>query len=178
MMPILLGVLSQVILGTLLFLTAFFLVLLVLVQRGRGGGLTGALGGIGGQSAFGTKAGDVFTRITIGAAVFWIFLCMLTIILLSGSEGFAPSGRRPVTGGAGDTAPDAATLEAPDSEAGGAAGDDARLGADAEDPSPAGAGADASGTSPAGAATSPAGEAPRDESSSAPAGNTQSPADE
>src|ERR1041384_3034342 len=49
-----------------------FLTLLILVQRGRGGGLTGALGGMGGQSAFGTKAGDVFTRITIAVAAIWV----------------------------------------------------------------------------------------------------------
>ena len=51
---------------------AIFLILLVLVQRGRGGGLAGALGGMGGSSAFGAKAGDVFTRITIVAAAIWI----------------------------------------------------------------------------------------------------------
>ena len=45
-----------------------FLILLVLIQRGRGGGLAGAFGGMGGQSAFGTKAGDLFTRITIVVA--------------------------------------------------------------------------------------------------------------
>ncbi len=46
--------------------------MLVLIQRGKGGGLAGALGGMGGQSAFGTKAGDLFTKITIGVATFWI----------------------------------------------------------------------------------------------------------
>ena len=60
----------------LLFLTALFLIVLILVQRGKGGGLAGAFGGMGGQSAFGTKAGDLFTRITIGVAVFWILLCV------------------------------------------------------------------------------------------------------
>jgi preprotein translocase subunit SecG len=59
--------------------TAVILILLVLVQRGKGGGLAGALGGMGGQSAFGTKAGDTFTRITIGVASFWIFLCMVAV---------------------------------------------------------------------------------------------------
>lgn len=59
-----------------LAVTAIFLILLVLVQRGRGGGLAGALGGMGGSSAFGAKAGDVFTRITIGVAAFWIILCI------------------------------------------------------------------------------------------------------
>ena len=60
----------------LLFLTAVFLIVLVLIQRGKGGGLAGALGGMGGQSAFGTKAGDLFTKITIGVAAFWIILCL------------------------------------------------------------------------------------------------------
>ena len=47
---------------------------IILLQRGRGGGLVGALSGLGGQSAFGTKAGDIFTRITIGIAVVWVLL--------------------------------------------------------------------------------------------------------
>jgi preprotein translocase subunit SecG len=58
---------------------AIFLILLVLVQRGRGGGIAGALGGMGGNSAFGTKAGDTFTWITYGTAAIWILLAMLTI---------------------------------------------------------------------------------------------------
>jgi len=63
----------------LLFLIALMLILLVLVQRGKGGGLAGAFGGMGGQSAFGTKAGDLFTRVTIGVATLWIVLCMITV---------------------------------------------------------------------------------------------------
>ena len=69
-------------LGFSLVLSSLFLILLVLVQRGRGGGLAGALGGMGGQSAFGTKAGDVFTRITIAVAAVWIILCILSINVL------------------------------------------------------------------------------------------------
>ena len=68
-------------LAILMILTAIFLILLVLIQRGRGGGLAGAFGGMGGQSAFGTKAGDLFTRITIGVAAFWIVLCIVTLKL-------------------------------------------------------------------------------------------------
>jgi preprotein translocase subunit SecG len=66
----------QLVFQILLALVAIFLILLVLVQRGRGGGLAGALGGMGGSSAFGAKAGDIFTRITIVAAAFWIILCI------------------------------------------------------------------------------------------------------
>ena len=63
----------------LLLLSSLILILLVLVQRGKGGGLAGAFGGMGGQSAFGTKAGDLFTRVTIGVAAFWILLCMVAV---------------------------------------------------------------------------------------------------
>jgi preprotein translocase subunit SecG len=63
----------------LLLFTAIFMILLILVQRGKGGGLAGAFGGLGGQSAFGTKAGDTFTRITIGVAAFWILICVLGV---------------------------------------------------------------------------------------------------
>ncbi len=61
---------------------SLMLILLVLVQRGRGGGLAGALGGPGGQSAFGSKAGDTFTVITIVMAALWGFTCAFTMWLL------------------------------------------------------------------------------------------------
>ena len=57
-----------------------FLICLVLIQRGRGGGLAGAFGGVGGSSAFGTRAGDVFTRITIVTASVWIALNMGLVV--------------------------------------------------------------------------------------------------
>ena len=69
--------------GVLLFLASLFLMALILVQRGKGGGLTGALGGMGGASAFGSKASDAFTKITVITSVIWIGLCMLTIALFN-----------------------------------------------------------------------------------------------
>lgn len=77
----------QAIFQILLAIVAIFLILLVLVQRGRGGGLAGALGGMGGSSAFGAKAGDIFTRITIIAAAVWIFLCIAAAKLGPASAG-------------------------------------------------------------------------------------------
>jgi preprotein translocase subunit SecG len=62
-------------LSLLMLAISLFMILLVLIQRGRGGGLAGAFGGMGGQSAFGTRAGDTFTRITIVLAV--IGFCLL-----------------------------------------------------------------------------------------------------
>lgn len=80
----------QIVLATLLGLMAVFMILLILIQRGRGGGLVGALGGMGGQSAFGTKAGDLFTRVTMWTAFFWIVLAAGTVKYLSttGAGGF------------------------------------------------------------------------------------------
>lgn len=68
-------------LTALLVLTSLFLICLVLIQRGKGGGLAGAFGGMGGSSAFGTKAGDVFTRVTMVVATVWIFLSLILVIL-------------------------------------------------------------------------------------------------
>lgn len=63
-----------------------FMILLVLLQRGRGGGLVGALGGPGGQSAFGARAGDVFTKITVGVAVAWVVLAGVSGMVLRHNE--------------------------------------------------------------------------------------------
>jgi preprotein translocase subunit SecG len=66
------------VLSILLLAVGAILVFVILLQRGRSGGLAGAFGGAGGQSAFGTKAGDVFTRITIGLAIAWVMLAVAT----------------------------------------------------------------------------------------------------
>ncbi len=65
--------------NALVLLTSLILIVLVLIQRGKGGGLAGAFGGVGGSSPFGSRAGDTFTRITIAVAGFWILLLMLQI---------------------------------------------------------------------------------------------------
>jgi preprotein translocase subunit SecG len=66
-------------LNLVLLLVGIFLILLVLIQKGKGGGLAGAFGGSGGSSAFGSRAGDTFTRITIYVAAVWILLIMILI---------------------------------------------------------------------------------------------------
>ena len=86
MSPVLFGTIGASLYCLLLLVTSVFLILLILVQRGRGGGLSGAFGGAGGQSAFGAKAGDTFTRITIGVSAFWIILCVLGTMFLAGDS--------------------------------------------------------------------------------------------
>lgn len=87
-----LAVLSQILLLGL----GTFLMIVILLQRGRGGGLAGAFGGLGGQSAFGTKAGDVFTKITIVLAVAWV-------IVAGGSGYFLRAGAEERASGLGDS---------------------------------------------------------------------------
>jgi len=72
-------------LNLLLLLIGLFMILLVLIQRGKGGGLIGALGGTGGSSPFGSRAGDQFTRLTIYVACVWLFLAMLQVRAIQGT---------------------------------------------------------------------------------------------
>jgi preprotein translocase subunit SecG len=65
-----------------ILLLGIFMIGLILLQRGKGGGLSGAFGGIGGSSAFGSRAGDAFTRLTIYVATIWILLIMIEIRLV------------------------------------------------------------------------------------------------
>lgn len=63
------------------------MIFIVLLQRGRGGGLAGAFGGAGGQSALGTKAGDVFTKITVVMAVIWVSLAGIASFAMRAESG-------------------------------------------------------------------------------------------
>ena len=83
------------ILTSLLILTSLFMICLVLIQRGKGGGLAGAFGGMGGSSAFGTKAGDVFTRVTMITALIWIVMSMMLVVLYNRENTSAWDGDSP-----------------------------------------------------------------------------------
>ncbi len=66
------------ILTVVFVLISLLMIFVVLLQRGRGGGLVGAFGAGGGGSAFGTKTGDVFTAATV--IIFVVFLFMALIL--------------------------------------------------------------------------------------------------
>jgi preprotein translocase subunit SecG len=81
------------VLNVILLLVGVFLILLVLIQKGKGGGLSGAFGGAGGSSAFGSRAGDTFTRVTIYVAAVWLLLIMIIIKMVQPTTaGPGPSG--------------------------------------------------------------------------------------
>ncbi len=55
------------------------LMLIVLIQRGKGGGLAGAFGGAGGSSPFGSRAADQFVKITLWLAGVWVLVIMIHV---------------------------------------------------------------------------------------------------
>jgi len=118
----------------LFLLTAVILILLVLVQKGRGGGLAGAFGGPGGHSAFGTKTADIFVKATaVVAGLFFVLSIVTAWIMRPGAvaqPAETPEAQAPADpGGAatdkpggdtappeGDAAPAAAANDAPEGE--------------------------------------------------------------
>jgi len=67
-----------VFLGLLFLIICILLITVILLQKGRGGGLSGAFGGVGGGSAFGARTGDVFTWVTIVLTILFLLLAIGT----------------------------------------------------------------------------------------------------
>src|SRR5207245_4469368 len=80
---------------TIFIIVCLFLILLVLIQKGRGGGLASAFGGAGGNTAFGAKTGDVLTWAT--SIVFGVFLLLAIVLNLLTKP---PTAKAPPAGGA------------------------------------------------------------------------------
>jgi preprotein translocase subunit SecG len=68
-------------LGTLFIVICVLLIIVVLLQKGRGGGLGAAFGGMG-SSAFGTRTGDVFTWVTIVLTGLFLLMAVVTTLVL------------------------------------------------------------------------------------------------
>ncbi len=79
------------VLNWLVLIVSVLLIFIVLIQRGKGGGLAGAFGGVGGSSAFGSRAGDLFTRVTLVLAGVWLLLIMVHVYVVQSSRGTAAS---------------------------------------------------------------------------------------
>jgi preprotein translocase subunit SecG len=94
-------------LGVLFVLVSLFLMLVILIQKPKGGGLSGAFGGAGGavQTAFGSKVGDLLTWVTVvGFALFLLLAMFLTWEINAeagsgGGAGTAASHTPPTSGG-------------------------------------------------------------------------------
>jgi preprotein translocase subunit SecG len=88
-----------VLLVILYVLVCLFLVMVVLLQQGKGADLAGAFGGGGSQTSFGPRGGtNIMHRMTTGAFILFVLLC-LTLTILSGKQ------RTSVMEDVGSTAP-------------------------------------------------------------------------
>ena len=67
-------------LGTLFLVICILLVIVILLQKGRGGGLGAAFGGAG-SAAFGTRTGDVFTWVTIVLTALFLLVAVVTTLV-------------------------------------------------------------------------------------------------
>jgi preprotein translocase subunit SecG len=101
----------QTVFMVLFLLTAVVLAMLVLIQRGRGGGLAGAFGGAGGSSAFGTKTADIFIKATAVLGGVFFLLAIITAYIMRVDRPTAPPPPPPETPAPANPAP--ATPETP-----------------------------------------------------------------
>ncbi len=86
-------------LGVAIIGVSLLLIGLILLQKNRGAGLSGAFGGVGGHSAFGTKTGDFLTWITVGLVSVFLLLNIVANYV------FVPE--KPITPSAAKLLPDA-----------------------------------------------------------------------
>lgn len=68
---------------TIFLLTSVFLIFLVLIQSGKGGGGLGAFGGGASQTAFGSSSADVLTKATRYSAIIFIILALTLSFLFA-----------------------------------------------------------------------------------------------
>jgi len=67
-------------LSILWLICTLMLIGIILIQKGKGGGLGGAFGGAGGGGGLlGTKTGDFLTWVTIGLVFMFFFLAILLV---------------------------------------------------------------------------------------------------
>lgn len=65
---------------------AIALILIILIQKGKGGGLSGAFGGLGAGGLLGTKTGDFLTWVTICFVVAFLGLAVVMVKYYKPSE--------------------------------------------------------------------------------------------
>lgn len=64
-------------------IVSIFLIAVILLQAGRGGGLADTFGGSQMQNLFGTKSATVLTKLTTACASIFIITCILLAVISS-----------------------------------------------------------------------------------------------
>jgi preprotein translocase subunit SecG len=91
--------------AVLFFVCAVALILVILIQKGRGGGLSAAFGGGAAGGLLGTKTGDFLTWVTIGLVSVFLLLAVVMAKFYKPSVSEFPGGQPPVTAPAGQPPP-------------------------------------------------------------------------
>ena len=100
----------HILLQTIHILGAVFLILVVLLQSGRGGGMGATFGGAAGPIFGGRGASSFLTRVTTGAAIFF-FVTSLALSMLSSQHRSVLQRAAPVSARAAAAEPAAPTPE-------------------------------------------------------------------
>ena len=98
------GVTGYILNGVLIVLS-LIMVFIILIQRGKGGGLAGAFGGAGGSSAFGSRAGDAFTKVTLYFALVWVLIIMINVKVMKPAVAAPEETKAPAVAPAAEPAP-------------------------------------------------------------------------
>jgi preprotein translocase subunit SecG len=92
--------------ATLFVVNALVLMLVILLQQGKGGDIASAFGGGSSQAAFGARSGaTVLSRATTVCAVLFVFGAIALGILGQRGPGSVVGGRAPLTPASAPTAP-------------------------------------------------------------------------
>lgn len=106
-------------LAFLFVVVCVFMILVVLIQKPKGGGLSGAFGGAGGgdsQAVFGARVGDFLTWFTVGCFALFVLLAIALVyatraetsvdVDAGASQVESVEGEGDLGGGVGDVIPD------------------------------------------------------------------------
>ena len=116
--PVLAAGLVMSILATIFVIGSVVLILVVLIQKGKGGGLSGAFAGGMASGILGSKTGDVLTWLTISvASLFIVVALVLDKWWRPSMSGPASRTRAPITSTDTGRGPAQPTQEAPPASA-------------------------------------------------------------
>ena len=100
--------------AALFVLCALSLVLVVLVQKGKGGGLSSAFGGGAGGGLLGSKTGDFLTWFTIAMAGLFLFFAILLAMYLKPTVSEVEVQQRVPASTGSEVLPEANSMDSPE----------------------------------------------------------------
>jgi preprotein translocase subunit SecG len=116
-LPVLAVSIAMKFVGVLFILVSILMVLVILIQKGRGGGLSGAFGGGMAGGVLGSKTGDFFTWLTIGLVGLFLLLAAVMAKYYRNSVSVQTAPSRRAAPATTETTPEANAPSVPVAEA-------------------------------------------------------------